>query len=34
VAPEVIRTTKYDIKADIYSLGIIAEELFLLNSQM
>jgi serine/threonine protein kinase len=28
VAPEVMRTTKYDTKADIHSLGVILQELF------
>jgi serine/threonine protein kinase len=28
MAPEVIRTRRYDMKADIYSLGVIAQELF------
>jgi serine/threonine protein kinase len=34
MAPEVIKSRKYDTKADIYSLGIIVEELFLLNREM
>jgi alpha-tubulin suppressor-like RCC1 family protein len=32
MAPEVMRTKKYDTKADIYSLGIIVEELFTFNN--
>jgi serine/threonine protein kinase len=31
MAPEVMRTTKYDTKADIYSLGTIVEELFIFD---
>ncbi len=27
-APEVMRTRKYDMKADVYSLGVIVQELF------
>jgi serine/threonine protein kinase len=27
-APEVFRSTNYDTKADIYSLGVIVQELF------
>ncbi len=33
-APEVIRYKKYDIKADMYSLGIIIEELFFLKNDL
>jgi serine/threonine protein kinase len=33
-APEVSNSRKYDIKADIYSLGKIVEGLFLFNSEM
>jgi serine/threonine protein kinase len=32
MAPEVIKSRKYDTKADIYSLGIIVEELFIFNN--
>ena len=28
IAPEVVQSTKYDTKADIYSLGVIVQELF------
>jgi hypothetical protein len=31
VAPEVMNTTKYDLKADIYSLGVIGLKLFNIN---
>jgi serine/threonine protein kinase len=34
MAPEIMRTKKYDMKSDIYSLGIIVEELFLFNRKM
>jgi hypothetical protein len=34
MAPEVMRTRKYDMKSDIFSLGIIVEELFLFNTEM
>jgi serine/threonine protein kinase len=34
MAPEVIDSRKYDMKADIFSLGKIVEELFLFNSEM
>jgi alpha-tubulin suppressor-like RCC1 family protein len=34
MAPEVGNSRKYDMKADIFSLGKIVEELFLFNSEM
>jgi serine/threonine protein kinase len=34
IAPEVLRTRKYDTKADIYSLGVTIHELFHLFTQM
>jgi tRNA A-37 threonylcarbamoyl transferase component Bud32 len=34
MAPEVVISRKYDIKADIFSLGKIVEELFLFNDEM
>jgi hypothetical protein len=34
MAPEVMTTRKYDMKSDIHSLGIIAEELFLIKTKM
>jgi serine/threonine protein kinase len=34
IAPEVGNSRKYNMKADIYSLGIIVKELFLFNSEM
>jgi serine/threonine-protein kinase len=33
MAPEVIKSRKYDTKADIYSLGIIVEELFIFDTK-
>jgi serine/threonine protein kinase len=33
MAPEVMRTRKFDMKSDIHSLGIIVVELFLFNSK-
>jgi serine/threonine protein kinase len=33
MAPEVMRSRKYDTKVDIYSLGIIAEELFIFDTK-
>jgi serine/threonine protein kinase len=33
MAPEVIKSGKYDTKADIYSLGIIVEELFIFDTK-
>jgi serine/threonine protein kinase len=34
IAPEVVISRKYDMKADIFSLGKIVDELFLFNSEM
>jgi alpha-tubulin suppressor-like RCC1 family protein len=34
MAPEVMKTRKYDTKADIYSLGIIVENLFFLKNNL
>jgi serine/threonine protein kinase len=34
MAPEVLYTRKYDTKADIYSLGVIIQELFHLKTEM
>jgi hypothetical protein len=34
MVPEVMRTTKCDMKANIYSLGIIVKELFDFDSKM
>jgi hypothetical protein len=34
MAPEIITSRKYDSKADIYSLGIIVENLFFLNDNL
>jgi serine/threonine protein kinase len=33
MGPEVIKSGKYDTKADIYSLGIIVEELFIFDTK-
>ncbi len=33
IAPEVLKSRKYDTKADIYSLGIIVEEMFNFNDE-
>ena len=30
-APEVLESTKYDTRADIYSLGVLLKELFLID---
>ena len=30
-APEVLKTTKYDTRADIFSLGVVLQELFLIH---
>jgi serine/threonine protein kinase len=34
MAPEVSNSRKYDMKADIYSLGVIIQDLFHLNPDM
>jgi serine/threonine-protein kinase len=34
MAPEVMRTRKYDMKSDIFSLGIIVENLFFLKDNL
>jgi serine/threonine protein kinase len=34
MAPEEEKSRKYDMKADIFSLGKIVEKLFLFNSEM
>jgi serine/threonine protein kinase len=34
MAPEVLISRKYDMKADIYSLGKIVEELFIFNTKL
>jgi serine/threonine protein kinase len=33
MAPQVMRSTKYDMKSDIYSLGMIVEQLFLFDNK-